>query len=353
MAIKFLKMTEMKKILIYISIAIFITSCTSDEVEFPDYTYQTVYFPVQYPVRNLVLGESRYDNSIDLEHAFTIAVNIGGMYKNTKDRIVYVKYAPELVNNAPLLTNSTPADTIKVLPTSYYTPDLSTIDKIVIPAGSFDGRIRINLNEKFFMDPKTVGVKYVIPFVILPSTEDSVLTGKATPGLTNPNRLITADWQSGFTPMDYTLFGIKYTNKYHGIFFHYGIDKIYNNNVLITTKKYSTPFIENNTVTMVKTVSLTESTIDRLGGSSVGAKYTIKLKFNDNKTISLSGMPGGVVVAGSGVYKEAKDGVVWGGKGNQTIILDYNYSDTDGVHKCNDTLVYRTNGITFEEFKLE
>ena len=343
----------MKKLLIYISIAIFIVSCSNSEIEFPDFTYQTVYFPVQYPVRTLVLGESRYDTSIDLEKAFTIGVNIGGMYKNTKDRTIYVKYAPELVNSVLLTTTATPADTIAVLPPNYYTPDLTTLEKIVIPAGSFDGRIRINLKDEFFNDPKTIGVKYVIPLVILPTTEDSVLTGRPIPGIINPNRFITANWQSGFLPMDYTLFGIKYTNKYHGNYFHYGVDNLYVSSILVSTKRYSTPIVENNSITMVKTASLTESTINRLGGTNTGAKYTIMMKFNDTKTISLSSITGGVVVSGSGVYKEAKNGIVWGGKGNQTIILDYTYTDTDGVHKCNDTLVYRTNGIVYEEFKLK
>jgi len=342
----------MKKLLLYISIATFIVSCTNSDIEYADYTYQTVYFPVQYPVRCLVLGESRYDNSIDLEHAFTIAVNVGGMYENKKDRIVYVKYAPELVNAKLLLTTTSPADTIRVLPENYYTPNLKTLDKIVIPAGSFDGRIKISLNDEFFKDPKTVGVKYVIPLVILPATEDSVLTGRPIPGVINPNRLITANWQSGYTPMDYTLYGIKYANKYHGNYFHYGVDQLFNGNTLLSTKRYSTPILENNNVTLVKTASLTESTINRLGGTNTGTKYTIKLKINDNKTVSLNSMPGGVAVSGSGVYKEAKDGIVWGGKGNQTVILNYSYTDTDGLHKCNDTLVYRTNAIVYEDFKL-
>lgn len=351
MAIKFFKFKEMKKLLIYISIAMLIASCESREIEFPDYAYQTVYFPVQYPVRNLVLGESRFDNSIDLENAFTIGVNVAGMYKNTKERVVYVRYAPELVN---VSTITSLGDTIKVLPLSYYTPDPLTIDKIVIPAGSFDGRIRINLTNEFFMDPKSVGVKYVIPFVILPTTQDSVLTGLTVDGVTNPNRLKTADWQAGYLPMDFTLYGIKYTNKFHGNYFHYGVDNIYKADVLFSTKKYSTPFVENNTITMVKTVSLTESTIDRLGGTNIGAKYTIKLKFNEDKTISLSSVPspGSVVVTGSGVLKDAKDGVVWGGKGHKTLILDYIFTDAVGEHRCNDTLVYRTNSIIYQEFIL-
>lgn len=347
----------MKKLFMYISIAIFIASCTSSEVEYPDYTYQTVYFPVQYPVRNLVLGESRYDTSIDREKAFTIAVNVGGIYNyNAKDRIVYIKYAPELVNDTLLITNTVPADTLRVLPESYYKTDLNAIDKIVIPAGSFDGRIRIDLTDAFFNDPKAVGVKYVLPFVILPATEDSVLSGVPADGLLKkPNRLIVANWKTGYTPMDYTLFGIKYTNLYHGNYFHYGVDNLYKNNALASTKKYSTKFVEDNTVTLVKTASLTESTIDRLGGTNLGVKYTVKMKINNDKTIGLTSVPApdGVVVSGSGKLMEDKDRVSWGGKQNTTIVLDYKFTDKDGEHRCNDTLVYRTNAIVYQEFKLK
>lgn len=352
----------MKKLLIYISIAIFFISCASNEIEYPDFTYQTVYFPVQYPVRNIELGESRFDNSIDLEHAFTIGVNISGMYKNTKERVVYVRYAPELVtksiktgNDTILLTDL--GDTIKVLPTSYYTNDLSTLEKIVIPAGSFDGRIRINLTDAFFDDAKSIGVRYVIPLVILPTTKDSVLIGRPVVGLANPNRLTTSNWKSGFTPMDYTLFGIKYTNKFHGNYFYFGVDNI-NKAGVLTTKKYSTQFIESNTITFLKTVSLNQNSIDRLGGTNIGAKYTVKLKINEDKTITLTSVPSlplndGVVVTGSGILKEDNDGVVWGGKGRKTIILNYSFTNSDGVHSCNDTLVYRTSNITYQDFKIK
>lgn len=370
----------MKKLLIYISVVVFFISCKSGDIEYPDYTYQTVYFPVQNPVRNIQLGESRWDNSIDLDSSFTIGVNISGMYKNTQSRDVYVRYAPELVTNADTVMLTDLGDTLKVLPPSYYTPDLSTLDKIVIPAGSFDGRIRIKLNSKFYNDPKTVGVRYVIPLVILPSkkdtiftgirpisyilakdvptTLDSVLIGRATVGLKYPNRLITANWQAGFLPMDYTLFGVKYTNKYHGNYFHYGTDSTFKAPALPVVKRYNTSnVLENSTITMLKTISLTESTIDRLAGTNLGAKYTVKMKFNADKTISLTSVPSlplndHVVVTGTGKFKEANEGIAWGGKGRKTIILNYKFTDTNGEHRCTDTIVYRTDAIVYQEFKV-
>ncbi len=70
------------------------------DMEFDDFDYQSIYFPYQSPVRTLILGdESVGDNSIDLEHAFSIGVSMGGAYENRKERIVTVEYAPELGEN--------------------------------------------------------------------------------------------------------------------------------------------------------------------------------------------------------------------------------------------------------------
>lgn len=348
----------MKKILIYIWIAIIFASCTNQEIEYPDYKLQTVYFPVQYPVRTLVLGETQYDNAMDREHAFTIAVNIGGMYENTKERTVFVKYAPEVVTNSALTKNGglateTVGDTIKVLPPNYYTPDLSTLEKIIIPAGSFDGRIKIQLKDEFFQDPKTVGVKYVIPLVILSETEDSVMSGVLAAGAL-PDRVKTSNWTAGYLPYDYTLFAIKYTNKYHGNYFHFGKDSLVLNGTFVKTKSYGTTYIEDNTTTLVKTTSLTDNTINRLGGTNIGSKYTVSLKLNSDNTIVVKAVDGAVVASGTGKFiPAANGGKVWGGSPRNTIILDYSFTDVDGIHWCKDTLVYRSNGIVYQDYKIK
>ncbi|MFO7720856.1 MAG: DUF1735 domain-containing protein, partial [Gillisia sp.] len=65
-----------------------LAACENDPINFDDFTTQSVYFPLQYPIRTIVLGEDRIDNSIDLQKAFNIGVSIGGMYENTSDRSV-------------------------------------------------------------------------------------------------------------------------------------------------------------------------------------------------------------------------------------------------------------------------
>ena len=223
---------------------------------------------------------------------------------------------------------------------------------MVIPKGSFAGKIRIDLTDAFFNDPKSVNLKYVLPLIINPDpvSKDSVLVGK--PAVANPSRTKRSDWLGGLTPKDYTLFAVNYTNKYHGVYFVYGLEQVYNAaGTLVTSKPYNArPVIENNVTTILSTLSLSESLLTRLGANVNNPLYQMKLKYNTDKTVSLSSVKGGYVVTGSGSYLEPANGVVWGQQGHKTVFLDYNFKDATGqVHRCKDTLVYRSSGIVYKD----
>jgi Family of unknown function (DUF5627)/Domain of unknown function (DUF1735)/Domain of unknown function (DUF4361) len=357
MAIENLKFKMMKKILVYLPLFVLFLSCDSNEIKYDDFDYQTIYFPIQNPVRTIVLGdEIRSDNSIDLEKAFTIAANVGGLYENKTTRNLTIRLAPELVPTDPatlLITNTTPADTLVVLPPSYY--NASSLSEIVIPAGKFDGRIRINLTDAFFNDPKSTTLKYVLPLLIESSKEnDSILQGKKV--VPNPIRTKIGDYEAGKRPKDYVLYAVNYANKYHGNYFHYGKDEVFKGGTtpLVPPKPaYNTPDIERNLVTLVTTTSLSESIVNRLGGTNVGGTFQMKLKVNPDNTITISQVKGGVAVSGTGKFIEAKDGISWGGVKHKTMYLQYEFTDAaKDVHKCKDTLVYRSSGIVYREFVL-
>jgi hypothetical protein len=356
MAIEILNFKIMKKILVYLPLFMLFLSCDNSDIKYDDYQFQTVYFPVQNPVRSIVLGdEILSDNSIDLEKAFTIAANVGGLYENKENRTLSIRLAPELVPTDPLqllITNTTPADTLVVLPQSYY--KASSLSEIVIPAGKFDGRIRIDLTDAFFNDPKSVNVKYVLPLLITGSNKDSILRGKAL--VPNPLRTRSGDWEPGKTPKDYVLYGVNYTNKYHGNHFHSGVDNVYKGTVFSKKVAYTTnkqKDYEKNLVTLLTTTSLSEVTVNRLGGTNVGGTFQMKLKFNTDKSIAISPVKGGVVVSGTGTFIEAKDGIAWGGQKHKTLYLNYEFKDAVGdTHKCMDTLVYRSSGVVYKEFTL-
>ena len=194
-----------------------LAACENQDQEFPDYDLQAVYFPIQLPIRTLSLGEDRVDNTLDREHKFDIGLSIGGMYENRKDWTVDYVVDTLLTENA---LNGSGAPLI-ALPSNYYT--LSPVNTVIIPKGSFNGLIRVELTDDFFNDPLSLTGQYVIPLRITGTSADSVLSGKqAKPGVAD--RRVLSDWESGKAPKDWVLYGIKYVNAYHGTYLHRGRD---------------------------------------------------------------------------------------------------------------------------------
>jgi hypothetical protein len=69
----------MKKIFSLLCVLALVSSC-NQKIEFDDFEYQSVYFPYQTPVRTVMLGDEVIgDNTIDLDHAVSIGLAIGGM----------------------------------------------------------------------------------------------------------------------------------------------------------------------------------------------------------------------------------------------------------------------------------
>lgn len=341
-----------KKILLTLGVVATLLSCENKDVAFDDYEAQTVYFPIQYPVRTLALGESRYDNTIDLQHAFSVGVGFGGAYENTKDRVVKIELAPELAEGI----HTGNGDSIRVLPSEYY--EAMDFDQIVIPAGSFSGKVRVQLTDAFFADTLSIGVNYVIPLRITSETEDSVLNGWALSEVLDPDPRKTEHWNAGYLPKDYTLFAVKYINSMHGVYFLRGAVNTLDaqgGNAIDTTvysQKYNTQDLQEE----LTTVSLTENVMTRLGGSNKNG-VTMNLVFNEaNKTITIVPTDEGVTtpVSGTGSYVDANDPAadVYAEKGHRTLFLDYEYEYNGSFHHAMDTLVYRDNNLTYEEFSI-
>ncbi|WP_319503349.1 DUF5627 domain-containing protein [uncultured Draconibacterium sp.] len=339
----------MKKYLILIAFAVALFSCENQENEFEDYDFQTVYFPIQYPARTLALGESRSDNTIDLEHAFSIGASVGGMYENTIERTVNIRLAPELVDGASV--NGSP---LKVLPSNYYEP--MEFNTITIPAGSFNGKIRVNLTDAFFADTLSTEVNYVIPLVIEPSTQDSVLAGMPLPEIgSSADRRVNSDWMPGFEPKDYTLFAVKYINPYHGMFLHSGVDETLDDSGnVVETFTYKADYVEQDLLTLLSTKSMTTCFMDRLGGQNQGDNFKVELTFNESGNITITSATGDDTVTGTGTFVTADDpnAVVWGDRGHMTINIDYYYTVSGVTHHAMDQLVYRDNNLQYEEFSI-
>ena len=347
-----------------VTLALLTTSCKNEAIEFPDYGTEAVYFPIQYPVRTLVLGEDRLDNTIDREHAFSIGVSLGGMYDNKKDRRVDFRVDPTLLNHVQATDATNNVVLVKELPAAYYS--ISPSSSITIPKGSFSGLARVQLTDAFFNDPNTYRFYYVLPLRITDS-DTPILSGIPANGVTNPNPHVVSDYQPLKNPKDFTLFGIKYINPWHGIFFHRGIQK---ENGVITNVFHATDLEYNETAT-IRTSGYKEAIYTRMGAWK-GEDYASKLIFSDDVDgvgdIEVSTAPGSSkIVTGSGKYYKSTTEFAaqhgsWlvspqTGKTQPHLTMTLNFTVTgispDVTHQFVDTLVFRDNGVKFENFTVQ
>lgn len=317
-------------------------SCDNYEITHPDFDHTAGYFPYQFPVRTLILGDYIYDNSNDNAHKFLISVAMGGVYENTKDRKFTIKVDESLADN--VLFNPE-GDTIQLLPRDYYT--LSSEEQIIIPRDKFYGSVEVQLTDKFFSDPKSIGLEYVVPIRLEDSNDvDSILNGSSS----NPNAdpRIAADWT--VAPKDFTMFAIKFINEYHGTYFQFGENTVRDsaNNVL-EENIYSEQYIVNNSTTQLVTIGRNEvSLTSDFQSDTLSGAINMILNFEgDNITISApSDSP--YTISGTGEFK--KGAYEWGNKSRNGIEISYTVSDGKNTYEAEETLVARDRGVVLEEY---
>jgi len=318
-----------------------IPSCYNEDRSFPDFDYTTTYFPYQYPIRTLVLGDYYFDNSNDNQLKFEISARMGGVYENNENISVQIERDPSLVENLY-------AGGVQLEPLSTALYDISSETNILIPGGSFDGGVTVTLDDAFLDDTLATGLKYVIPLKIINSTTDSVLEGN--PAVADPDPRVAGDWIT--RPKNFTIFGIRYVNEYHGKYLLRGVDVVKDAlNATIETISYRDKFVERSEVTSVLTSGRNEVTYTnsiRLGTGSPG-NFTMIIPFNTGGTAVLHEQPGSLFGI-TGNAKFVKDDQEWGGQKRHTIYLDYVIDDGVYNHNVKDTLVFRDKAVTFAEF---
>ncbi|WP_204344078.1 DUF5627 domain-containing protein [Psychroserpens algicola] len=379
------------KYLIICAIVFSFIACENQENDFDDFGSTSVYFPFQTPVRTIIQGE--YDlgfNENDNNGRFEIGVVMSGVYNNDIDRRVHFELAPDLIDAAALGVDTV---NVKILPASYYTIEQES--PVTIPSGSISGRIPVQLSDAFFDDPLSFAefeeVHYVIPLRITDFEElDSLLTG--VPLVDDPIKIRDEDWDP--LPKDYTLFGIKYMNKYDAIYLRRGEDAATGFNESVTVYANGDPtetvseVIDGSTVYRAEFVVQDEliplatsgrsevtTTIDvRRPGIPTDVQLSLLLTFNENEEITVSNADpnSNITVTGTGSFVE--DGDEWGGEPRDVIYLDFQYVEQDVEvtqefffgslvstttatfelnHQVNDTLVIRDRNVRFEEFVVD
>jgi len=337
------------KLFLIIAVLFSIVACENQDTDFDDFGTTSCYFPFQTPARSLILG--KYDlgfNDNDNLHRFEIGVTMGGVYENTEDRTVYFELAPQLLQDNDSI--------VKVLPASYYT--IETSSPVTIPAGSFKGRILVQLTDAFFDDTLSFAplneVNYVIPLLIIGVVNlDTVLSGN--PLVPNPSRLIAGDWAT--PPKDYTLYGIKFINKYHAMYLRRGVDAMTPAGGTTVLSPYHAEYVERDELVMVTTTgnhSVELSNIVRRGSQSSPGSVSIELLFDSSENCTIQSFTNDPYnVTGTGKFVE--NGGFWGGEEHDALFLEYSYTDlvNNETHVVNDTLVVRDRNVVFEEFVLE
>ena len=327
-----------------------IVSCENQEFDYTDYEYQSVYFPYQYPVRTLSLGNDAIDNSLDKKHRFHIGINVGGLYaENPRDWRVDFQLDEALV--VDYLVNGT-GDTLMPMPEEYYT--LTPDEFVTIPQEAFSGLIEVQLCDSFFNDSISITGQYVIPLKITDTDADTILSGKPAGGVSDPNPHVATHWDGGILyPKDYTLFAVKYVNPYHGKWLRRSTIYVYDapDGNLTDTIEIRNDHIERDQVVGFETTGLTTASSNYLGNLE-GDRFEIEVD-SQNHDIALRSIPGSMILAnGTGEYIEYTDEIEqWGGKYRDALYLKYSYVNVNDAlyYEVFDTLVFRDRQIKMED----
>jgi hypothetical protein len=338
----------MKRLIIFILTLPALWGCENEKRVFDDYDYQTIYFPIQYPVRTLSLGNDLIDNSIDRQHKFTVSALVGGFYQsNNRDWRVDFEVDASLVPENTLRNKN--GEFLIAMPEQYYSLDPG--GQVVIPKGSFEGKITVSLEDAFFADPVAITGRYVIPLRITGSPDtERILRGEPNdraPATPDPHQ--PTHWD--VAPMDYTLFAVKYVNPYHGDWLRRGKTFVRDaSGAVVRTIVYHAGHVEYNTVATLKTISMNEAT------TSVtidGATLSLSMRADEGGDIEMGcqSSPDYEFLYGSGKYEQG--GESWGGTPEKptlrdAIYLDYYFEKAGYTFEAVDTLVFRDRNIFME-----
>lgn len=333
-------------------------SCESGNKTYPDYEGgTTVYFPYQYPVRTIVLGDDEYDLTFDHAHKCQIMATFGGSY-NGSNGSVQVAVDESLVNNLTF-EDGTP---VKAMPTGYYTLSTTTLAF----NGTVNGATEVQLTDAFFNDPDAVKNTYVIPLVMTSQTGfGKILAGSLYEGMSG-SRLDASLWQ--VKPMDYVLYCVKFQNKYSGWWLSNGTTSTSNiekaqayqiktkslNSCVYTvsrTKDYvATVRDEDGNPVMDEEGNVTKRTEQRIFTAD------LLLTFDGNENCTITSLTDGVAVSGTGKWGDNTEIKAWGNKDRDGLELNYSidfgtdeYGNpiTDATH---EKMIWQRSGVTIEEF---
>ena len=338
-----------KRIFTVLACALALVSCHNFDKDFPDYDYTTGFFPYQFPVRTLVLGDYIFPNDNDNAGKFVISAAMGGVYKNNKNRNITFKVDESLCDGVAFANG----DPVKPLPVSYYT--LSNSSQITIPKGAYNGGVTVQLSDAFFNDPDAIKNTYVVPLVMTGTSDlDSLLVGFSDE--VNPDRRFSDQWT--IAPKDFTMFGVKFITELHGHWFHYGSATVTaagkTETVEYKEKDDFNSDVTGNEVVMLTTTGRHTSTMTQaLKGKLMDMDATLVFTHNGESVTISAPEDADYTVTGSGTYKldTASPYNRWSNKDRYVLTYSFTLTDASGnTYKANDTLVARDRAVVLETY---
>ena len=311
-------------------------SCENGSQSFPDYEGGTsVYFPYQYPIRTIVLGDDEYDlEEYDWAHKCQIKATFGGSYNGSKGSVT-VAVDESLCDNLYFKDGVTP---VKAMPSSYYTLSTTELDF----KGTMNGTTVVQLNDAFFNDPDAVKTTYVIPLVITGQKGfGKILTGTLLNENEKGSRTNSDLWD--VKPMDFVLYCVKFQNKYSGFWLTNGTTSTPD---VVRTNPQTVPEVE------VKSLSLNTCSyhVSYQDGDKL-LEADLMLEFDGSNNCKISSLTDGVTATGTGSWGDDSEKNAWGNKDRDGMELNYSVTFANGkTFYTNEKMVWKRSGVTIEEF---
>jgi len=308
----------MKKYLAILIICLGLTSCYEDYIY--DFTYTAIYFPYTHDVRTFVVGEGM---------KFEVGAALGGVRKNTRDRVVTFTLDNSMVNPS-LLSDMmvsdrryvkdavSPVAVLEPMPVNYFT--ISNSSQMVIKSGQHSGTVVIKADSTNFLNDsvKTKYSTYILPFRIQTADADSILYKKRS-----------------------NMVGTKFENMLYGNYWHGGVAVVNRPSKTDTTIIYKTtiPASSEAKVWTLKTVgpcTLTTSSYYN-ADASANAQMNIVIKGTKVYLSSAAGSTYTFTSDGTSIYNNNK--LLQARK----LFLKYKYTDpvSGYTYHCTDTIAFR------------
>ena len=303
-------------------------SCKNEEMLFPDFETQTVYFAYQGPIRTITMGEDIFDTSLDNQHKLQIMGTVGGVYSNKENINIGISVDNSLTQG---LTFGSPySGSVRPMPANYYT---LASNKIVIPKGSLIGGVGVQLTDAFFADPLSVGTTYVIPLIMTDVDQNKTI----------------------LSTKKYTLYAVRYINSWQGFYLRRGKDNIVGksgNTSLNQSIVRHMQYVEKDEVNKLNTRSLTQAefpvTFKVAGGTSINK--TLLLTFDNNGNCAVAAGDASFMATGTGKFVKRGEKNSWGSQDRDALYLNYQIDLNDRTINSLDTLVMRDRGVKVETF---